>query len=376
MKVLILNSEYPPIGAGAGNASAHIAGEFVRHGHRVAVVTAAHADLPEEETLNGVRILRGPAVRRRVDRSTALEQVIFMLGATARCLSLMRESRPDVVVAFFGLPSGGVAWTLKVLFKIPYIVSLRGGDVPGFRPYDFWLYHRLAVPFLRAIWHDAAAVVANSQGLRDLALAFSSKTRIEVISNGVDADRFWDPARRYADPRLLSVGRIVYQKGLDIALQALGGMMDVAWDWRIAGDGPQLDELRKEVDLKRLQERVQLLGWMAPEALIREYQAASVFVFPSRHEGMPNAVLEAMASGLPVIATRIAGNEELVVDGETGRLVPPGDADALRLSLRELLGDEAMRSRMGMAARKRAVEDYGWQATAKRYLEIMNEVLR
>jgi glycosyltransferase involved in cell wall biosynthesis len=376
MKLLIINSEFPPVGAGAGNASANIARELARAGHQVVVVTTAHRGLPREEVKNGFRILRGPAVRRRVDRSTAMEQVEFMLGATFRCISLLRSFRPDAVLAFFGLPSGGVAWLLRVLFRIPYVVSLRGGDVPGFRPYDFWLYHRLAVPLLRVIWHDAGAVVANSQGLKELANGFDSKTKIEVVPNGVDAERFWRADRNWSEARLLSVGRIVHQKGLDLALAALSGLKDVKWDWHIAGDGPQLTSLRERVNQEHMDQRIRLLGWTSQESLIYEYQNASVFVFPSRHEGMPNAVLEAMASGLPVIATRIAGNDELVLDGETGRLVPPEDPEALRQSLKEMLGDEALRARMGRAARERAVSQYAWSATAQRYIGMLEEAMR
>ena len=84
--------------------------------------------------------------------------------------------------------------------------------------------------------------------------------------------------------------------------------------------------------------RVEFIGWQATDQLRKEYADSNLFLFPSRHEGMPNAVLEAMASGLPVIATRIAGNEELVVDGQTGILVPVEDAAALREALRESAG--------------------------------------
>ena len=361
------------MGAGAGNACANIAREFVRAGHEVVVVTTGHGNLPAEDVSNGIRVLRGPAKRRRIDRSTAFEQVVFMLGATVRCLALLRAYHPDAVLAFFGLPSGGVAWFLRLVFGVPYIVSLRGGDVPGFRPYDFWLYHRLAVPLLRVVWRGADAVVANSGGLQQLAAAFDSRTSITIVPNGVDASRFWNEMRDWSEPRLLSVGRVVYQKGLDLAVQALGGMKDQAWEWRIAGDGPQSGNLRAQVEEAKIAGRVQMLGWTDTESLIHEYQRASVFLFPSRHEGMPNAILEAMASGLPVIATRIAGNEELILDGETGRLVPPGDVEALRDSIAELLADGTIRERMGRAAHERVVAEYGWAATADRYLTMLEE---
>jgi len=110
MRLLIINSEFPPVGAGAGNASAHLARRLVSAGNEVVVVTAGYRGLAKDETVDGIRILRGPAYRKRVDRSTALEQVRFMIGATLRCLTLVGSFRPAAVLAFFGLPSGAVAW--------------------------------------------------------------------------------------------------------------------------------------------------------------------------------------------------------------------------------------------------------------------------
>lgn len=371
MKILFINSEYPPVGAGAGNASANLARLLVRAGSEVVVVTSGYRNLPREEMLDGVRILRGPATRQHVDRSTALEQVIFMAGAAYRSMILLREFKPDVVLAFFGLPSGAVGLLLKRLYGIPYVVSLRGGDVPGFRPYDFWLYHRIAVPLLRVVWHAASAVVANSTGLRDLARDFDSTVEICIVPNGVDLERFPARERVWSSPRILSVGRVVYQKGLDVAMTALAGLKDLDWEWRIAGDGPELPALKARAREQGLAERVHFLGWQTADELRQAYSEASLFLFPSRHEGMPNAMLEAMASGLPAIATRIAGNEELVLDGETGMLVPTEDAQALRQALVHLLTHNDVRARMGRAARARVEKAYGWEPAAQQYQRIL-----
>lgn len=373
MKILFLNSEYPPVGAGAGNASANLARLLVEMGNEVIVVTSGFPGLSRDETVHGVRILRGPALRNRTDRSTASEQVLFIAGAAYRVLGQVRKSRPDVVLAFFGLPSGAVAWLLKRIFGIPYVVSLRGGDVPGFRPYDFWLYHRIAVPWLRLIWHGASAVVANSAGLRDLAGAFDPDVNIVVIPNGVDLDEYTAPSRSWSNARILSVGRVVHQKGLDLAMLALAGLKDLDWEWRVAGDGPQLPALKDMVREQRLDGRVDFLGWQKTEQLQQEYSRATLFLFPSRHEGMPNAVLEAMASGLPVIATRIAGNEELVDDGRTGVLVPAEDVQALREALQALLKDSERRARMGRAGRAKVEQGYGWRPAAMQYRSILQK---
>jgi glycosyltransferase involved in cell wall biosynthesis len=375
MKILILNSEYPPVGGGAGNATANIARLLAKMGSEVVVLTSQHGILPREEVCEGVRILRGPTQRRHADRSTALEQVSFIIGASFRSLKLMRQFKPDVTLAFFGLPSGAVAWLLKFSAGIPYVVSLRGGDVPGFRPYDFWLYHRIAVPWLHLIWHSAAAVVANSKGLYDLAEAFDSGIEISIIPNGVDAQKFQQTTRDWSPPRILSVGRVVYQKGYDVALNALADLKDLEWEWYIAGDGPNLRVLQGLLHKYQLQDRVHFLGWEAADEVRKQYAQANLFLHPSRHEGMPNAILEAMASGLPVIATHIAGNEELVLNGITGLLVPVDDTKVLRDSLRQLLVQARRREEMGLAARLRVEESFGWIHVAEQYQSILEKAI-
>ncbi len=374
MKILILNSEYPPIGGGAGNASANIARLLTGMGDDVLLLTARFGDLPHEEAHDGLRIIRVSALRKRMDRSGAIEQLAFVAAASFRILSLVRQFKPDAALAFFGLPSGAVAWLIKKIYGVPYVVSLRGGDVPGFRPYDFKLYHKIAAPFLRVIWHSASAVIANSKGLHDLAAAFDSTIEIPVIPNGVDLEKFPFPARDWSAPRLLSVGRLVYQKGLDLAMQALSDLKDIPWTWTIAGDGPQMVVLQAMAAEHGLSERIHFWGWQKAEQLKEQYCAANLFLFPSRHEGMPNAVLEAMASGLPVVATRIAGNEELVVNGETGALVPTEDVESLRESLRPLLVDAKMRERMGRASRQRVAQSFGWNRVAEQYQKILEQV--
>lgn len=374
MHILLLNSEYPPIGGGAGNASANLARCLAQLGHTVTVVTAHFGDLPHKEVSGSLSIIRIPALRRRQDRSGALEQLLFILSASFSSLKLVRELKPDTTLAFFGVPSGAVALILKWIYGMPYIVSLRGGDVPGFRPYDFRLQHTLLAPLLRIIWKRASAIIANSNGLRDLALKFDSRFEIPVIPNGVDLDLYIAGDRNQATPRLFSAGRIVHQKGLDLALRALVGLKDLDWEWRIAGDGPQLEFLKRLAQELGIAERIRFLGWQSREQLIQHYQQANLFLFPSRHEGMPNAVLEAMASGLPVIASRIAGSEELVMDGETGLLFPSESVDSLRAALKQLLTDASLRQRMGVASRRRVEEYYSWQSAAGQYSHLLERI--
>lgn len=374
MRILIINSEYPPVGGGAGNASAQIAAQLERMGHIITVVTCRFGSLPHLEQSGGVTVHRIPAWRRRQDRSTPLEQALFILSASVWILSLIPHLKPNATLAFFGVPSGAVAWLAKKLYNIPYVVSLRGGDVPGFRPYDFDVYHKMMAPFLRVIWKKAGAVVANSNGLRQLANTFDPRFDIPIIPNGIDLQAYQTPDRDWSFPRLLTVGRIVHQKGLDLAMRALGGLKEFDWEWRIAGDGPQLAALQSLANELGIGDRVFFLGWQSREQLMECYQRANIFLFPSRHEGMPNAMLEAMASGLPVIASCIAGNEELVVDDKTGYLVPSEDIEVLQTALRKLLINTALRQQMGSASRRHVEENYSWELTARQYALLLEKV--
>ncbi|MFN2119436.1 MAG: glycosyltransferase family 4 protein, partial [Anaerolineales bacterium] len=197
-----------------------------------------------------------------------------------------------------------------------------------------------------------------------------------VIPNGVDVQKYPVPRREWVSPRILSVGRVVHQKGLDLALKALADLQALDWSWRIAGDGPQMPALKHTAISRNIANRVTFLGWQAGEQLRKEYADSNLFLFPSRHEGMPNAVLEAMASGLPVVASNIAGNEELVVNGKTGILFPAEDAGALEAALRDLLADGDRRFKMGAAGRKRVEEEYSWQRAAEAYLELLEGAAR
>lgn len=380
MKILILNSEYPPIGGGAGNASACLAAEFVDLNHEVKLLTTRYAAFPKEEFIetrgkNHYHLIRLPALRRNEEKSNALEQVIFMITATLFGAPIVKNWKPEVVIAFFGVPCGVSALLWHWIFGVPYVVSLRGGDVPGFRPYDFALYHRLISPLLRMVWHHASHVIANSEGLRQLALAFDNQVEIKVIPNGVDTEKFFPKEKEINEQptttKLLFVGRLVYQKGLDLLIDALKELKEYDWYLTIVGDGPLRDSLQEIVKQNGLNERVEFTGWVHREKLPSYYQQAHLFVLPSRHEGMSNVVLEAMASGLPVIGTDIAGNQELIIDGETGWLIAPNDLEALKSSLRLVLDNKKILQDMGRKAYHYILKNFSWRKMAEDFLTLL-----
>jgi glycosyltransferase involved in cell wall biosynthesis len=374
MRILLINSEYPPIGGGASNASANVAAIWAAEGHQVMVLTACYAGLPSEETIENVRVVRIPSRRTRVDRSTPFEQISFMLSALVHTVRRCASWRPDVTVAYFGVPSGPAALLAKWLYRVPYVVSLRGGDVPGFRSYDFGLYHKLISPVLHLIWRGADAVVANSEGLRKLAQAFDGQVPIQVIPNGVNVETYTDGPRSWDPPVLLTVGRLVSQKGIDVLFHGLAAVKDLPWNLYVVGDGKdkaKLEELSEKLGLAR---RIDLVGWKRRDELIEYYRLANLYVHTSFDEGMSNAVLEAMASGLPLLATGISGNLDVVVNGQTGMLIPPGDPNAISAALRVMLPEADLRQRYGTAGRERVAKDYTWGKTASEYLDLLDAI--
>lgn len=370
MRILLINYEYPPLGGGAGNATAHLAKEMAQLGHMVFVLTSRFKGLPHQETIAGYTVIRVPARRAAAHQSNPLEMLSFMLSAMTYALTTLRQQKFDYSIAFFGIPSGPVAFLLKLTQKTPYIISLRGGDVPGFQPYDLKTFHALTRPIIKLLWHHATHVVANSQGLAALARQSAEQKPIPIIPNGVDTT-LYQPAADLPHGKYLFAGRITQQKGLHFLVEAVAQIppeQRANLHITLVGDGPQQARLQDDIAQKGVTEYFSFSGWLDRSQLMQCYQAHGGFILPSLDEGMPNVLLEAMACGLPIIATRIAGNEELVQGN--GWLVPPRDAAALAAALQEALRQPDLLRQMGQKSRALA-EQYSWEQAAKSYLKLM-----
>jgi glycosyltransferase involved in cell wall biosynthesis len=378
IRLLLVNYEYPPLGGGAATATACLAREFNRLDADVSIVTSAFADLPRKDNRDGIEIVRVRALRRSAEQSNPLEMITFMISASLHALRFARKWKPDASIAFFGIPGGPVSLVLRWIHAIPYIVSLRGGDVPGHQREQLAGYHRMTRRLITFIWRRAHDVVANSTGLREQAMKAAPDVNISLIANGVDAERF-DPCNiaRKSDEksaRILFVGRVSYEKGLQYLLPALS-KLESDWRFTIVGQGPYTDEIEAMSKTLGLEAKIEWTGWAARERLPQLYGDADIFVFPSTDEGMPNTVLEAMASGLPVIATRIPGVEDLIEDGRNGILVPPADTIALQHALASVLHDKARRAALGKAARHHVMEAFTWRKSAERYMSLVKEAI-
>lgn len=208
--------------------------------------------------------------------------------------------------------------------------------------------------------------------------ALSSPERVSLVYHGIDFSRFpeppvWRPRRDGRDAqdpvRLLSVGRAVEKKGYDVLLQALARLpADLYWHFTHIGGGPLLDKLKSQAIQLHIADRITWQGSATQDAVIEAYRSADIFTLASRRDrdgdmdGLPNVLMEAQSQALPCVTTTISAIPELIVDGETGLLVPSEDVGELAVALNHLIVDPMLRSRLGSAASVRVRQSFSMDA--------------
>jgi glycosyltransferase involved in cell wall biosynthesis len=290
----------------------------------------------------------------------------------ASALALSRALRlfaPDVVHThlYFANVLGRLAsyW----IGAPPVVTTLHNPDYTyeAKRTPLFWLRKLLD----RTTGRRNAVLIAVSHAVAQDFRRHMGWRHITVVPNGVDVDRFapgprddsidlWPPGA----PRLLSIGRLHAQKGHGVLLDALSELRakGLSPPLLVAGTGPLLQDLESLCARYGLADRVRFIG--VREDVVGFLRSTDVFVFPSLYEAVGVALLEAMACGCAVIASRTGGIAEVVEDGRSGLLVPPGDPQALASALARLAGDSRLREELGCQARRRA-EKYGIERTVR-----------
>lgn len=377
MRLLIINYEFPPLGGGAGNATYYLARHLSKMGHEIAILTSAFRGLPREEILDGFRIFRIPVVRRKIDRCSVFEMITFIISGLFYCNTIISMFKPEKVIAFFGIPSGIIAYWIKKRYSLPYIISLRGGDVPGFFNNKLQCYHRLTKPIIKIVWRNAEHVIANSNRLYKLAKHTDPKIKILVIPNGVDTEKYKPGHGVYSEKsktKILSVGRLNEQKGIQNLLKACYALnqngLNGKFSLEILGDGPSRKMLEKLTKDMCLQDRVFFTGWVSKNEIADKYNTADIFVLPSLDEGMSNALLEAMATGLPVVASDLAG-DNLLINEENALIIPVNNDLLLANALKKLILNKDLRDEMGQK-NVLIARNFSWVEFAKAYNAVCN----
>lgn len=369
MRILMLNYEFPPLGGGAGNANRYILKELARYPDLwIDLVTASAGRYRREQfSVNTcIHYLDINKQERNLHYQTDRDLLIYTWRAYRYARKMIKANSYDLCHAFFGIPCGYLAMKLG----LPYIVSLRGSDVPFYNRRFYWP-DRLAFRRLsKKIWRKAHTVIANSEGLKALALAASPDQKIDVVGNGVDIQEFSPAPRNISEAggkiRLISVGRLIERKGYRYLIEAMGNMSNV--ELLLIGEGKLKNELEEIAGRRNVQ--ATFLGTVDHEHICEHLQNADIFVLPSLNEGMPNATMEAMSCGLPVITTDTGGSAELIRGN--GFVVKKGNIKDLQKAIMRFVEDPALIETMGNASRELAV-NMSWESVAVAYHRVYSE---
>jgi glycosyltransferase involved in cell wall biosynthesis len=326
-------------------------------GHRVAFACREGSELADQAAATGLEVFLLPMPSD------------LSFPAISRLVRLMRAWQPDVVLCCnqralrLGGPAARLARTRRVVMRDGLQGSLRGSS------YNRWLAHLVD------------GFVVNADAIRRELLAWLPSDRVRVIYNGIDL-RPYDEARDGPALRreldcppnacvVLSVARLVAEKDHATLLTAFRRVAerDERLHLWIAGDGPLRATLTAQAQRLGLEGRLTFLGFRAD--VPRLLAAADLLAIASLREGLPNVALEAMAARRPVVATAVAGTPELVQDGETGLLVPPGAPDAMASALAALIADPVRRRQMGERGRRRVEQWFEASVALDRWEEYL-----
>ncbi len=371
LRICYVLSHFYPRESGAERQAMAQARELTSRGHSVRVVTRAIGGLPRDETVDGVTIHRWVETSQRGP--------LFAISFVSGVVRALRQLRPDYDLvhthqALWESISCGVA--RPFLRGAPTLIQPASS---GYYGEAEEMARTKGFPLLRGAAVNNTAFAAISEDIERQWLALGvPRAKMVRMASGVDASTFHPgPSEVEADlpprPRVVFTGRLHPQKNLDLLVDVWPEVGPTTGATLVlVGDGPERERLAVRAAERGVSERVHFAGAAANPA---DYlRAADVFVLPSVAEGMSNSLLEAMATGLPCLASDIGGNTDLLGAGDAGLLLPD-DRAAWRDALLRVLSDRELAARLGRSARQRIDEEFALPRVVDRYLELYRRLL-
>lgn len=372
LRVAMIIQAYHPIIGGAERQLGTIAPLLKKQGLDIHILTRKYSGLPSFEEIDGIPVHRLPIPG---------PMPVASLSFTANGMALLGRLKPDVIHAHELLSPTTTAVGAKLLFGIPVVAKVLGGGAMG----DISKLNRNPVSSLRVrtiLKQVDRFITISSEIGSELAEAGVPSQKLVHIPNGVNTDRFKPVAgeekgilrKELGLPDgLLGIytGRLDEEKNVADLVSiwpAVRGKHPGA-SLVIVGSGSEAESIRRIAG-----EGIHFLGITADVAPF--LQASDLFLLPSKREGLSNALLEALACGLPAVATDVGGNPELVHHGINGLLVKSGNKDDLAGAISSLFGDETRRKAMGIESRGFVLDNYRIEKTIERLIDLYNEVRR
>ena len=382
MRVCFVSRRFFPTISGMSVYAANLLRELVAAGHDVTMVSQYRGDAfgtkvygggppPEVE---GVRVLGREALGEQAGGDFERD-VRDMVGTVAA----EHRRRPfDLLHAQYGYPNGWAILLASRQLRLPTVVSIQGGD--GHWVGSCCATHRLAMQ--RVLDHANAVLIGSrsfAQEVRDR--LGTPLDRFTFVPGAVDTGRFrpragWQPGQVGAPPTILYHGRVDRRKGALDLLEACALLRTRGVPFRllISGIGPDHDAVQGRLPELGLADVARMRGYVAYDEAPAVYGEGDLFASPTYAEGFSNTILEAMASGLPIVAGRAVGVVDCLRDGENGLLTDPGDVPALADALARLLTDPGLRRRLAADALEECRRIYSWAAVGRRIMQVYARV--
>lgn len=322
-----------------------------------------------------VRTLRHPAriIARLWTKPVVMAKSLVSWFRGLGLLKAIRAFDPDHVHAHWATYASTAAMSIADQLDVPYSFTAHAHDI--------YLEDHLMNDKLRSAAFVATISRFNREYLRRRYPA-AGKARIEIVRCGVPRRPATDTPARESRNVVLSVGRLDEIKGFPVLLEACRQLRDAGLDFtcQVIGEGPQREQLQESIRRHRLGGCVELLGAQPSQVVNRKLAQARLFVLASQQsragnmDGIPVALMEALAAGTPVVSTRVSGIPELIEDQRTGLLVPPADPDALARAIHTMLHDEALRRRCAEAGMRKVREEFDADTEGARLLAVIRSL--
>ena len=315
----------------------------------------------------------------------------YIINGFIQCLCICRKWRPDVIHAHWPFPHAYIALGAAKLFRIPLVLNFHGAELLLIRK------KKWVKPLLKFAIGQAQAVFANSsftaskiKAIRDVNVEWSpygttlEKSGLSPRTSSGDTLQRPVPHAVNGKFKILFVGRHIERKGIRYLIEAAKYLSTDKFEIRIVGGGDLTEQLKKQaalLDKNSQPANIIFTGKLSPEDLANEYRTANVFTLPAivdskgDTEGLGVVLIEAMELGLPIVASNVGGIPDVVIDGESGILVPEKDPVALADAFKRLEADPALIEQLLAGARKRISECFTWDGIIERQVEVYKRVV-
>jgi len=372
----MFNNEFPPLGGGTGTVNFELFNIFknITDLDIDLITSSANKNTEFEQFSENIRIFKLPVGKKNIHHASNFELIKYAIKATFKGFKLYKKKKYDIILVWSAVPAGLPALLLRIFKKVPYAVRVGGPDIPGFEKRYSFIY-KIISPIIKLIWKKAELIIVKCRTEKNMIKKINSILKIKIIYNGIDTAKFKPLKKQPTDTlKIICPARLIKRKGQDILINSVSKLKkeDIKIKVDFIGEGDEKGNYVKSVKKYKLEENIIFSGYIAGEKMPQKYGEADIFVLASYNEGMSNAMLEAMACGLPVIVTDVGGTEELV-DKNNGFVFKPGDNAALTKILKHISENKEIINKLGQNSRKKA-ENFKWENIAKEYLHLFEDI--